>query len=73
MYGRFLGLFLLGVLLGGLSYQGTPPMAPTYSAAAPPEILFQPEPTHKVAKRPHAGLDSAYSRANTPSHTLLSF
>ncbi|MGY1447320.1 hypothetical protein ACW582_09035 [Pseudomonas chlororaphis] len=81
MYGRFSTL-LLGVLLGGLSCQGTPPPKP--SVEPPPEIATPPEtalrtepapvaPVRKVAQRPRDGLGSSYSKANDHSHTLLSF
>ncbi|MGY4816735.1 hypothetical protein ACVNP3_12445 [Pseudomonas chlororaphis subsp. piscium] len=82
MYGRISTLFI-GVLLGGLSCQGTPPAAPTPSSEAPPEIATPPEttmraepaaaPARKVARRPRDGLGSSYSTANDHSHTLLSF
>ncbi|PMY63510.1 MULTISPECIES: hypothetical protein [Pseudomonas] len=83
MYGRFSTL-LLGVLLGGLSCQGTPPVAPTPGSEALPEIATPPEtslraeppaiaPARKVAQRPRDGLGSSYSKANDHSHTLLSF
>ncbi|MGN7740913.1 hypothetical protein ACTJKT_13070 [Pseudomonas sp. 22526] len=83
MYGRFSTLFI-GVLLGGLSCQGTPPAAPTPSSEALPEIATPPEtiiraepataaPARKVARRPRDGLGSSYSTANDHSHTLLSF
>ncbi|AZD54386.1 hypothetical protein ACLBNB_13635 [Pseudomonas chlororaphis subsp. aurantiaca] len=83
MYGRFFTLFI-GVLLGGLSCQGTPPTAPMPSVEPPPEIATPPKtalraepapvaPARKVAQRPRDGLGSSYSTPNDHSHTLLSF
>ncbi|WP_273828515.1 hypothetical protein [Pseudomonas sp. SBT1-2] len=77
MYGRFFTLFI-GVLLGGLSCQGTPPTAPTPSVEPPPEIATPPKTALRaepapVAQRPRDGLGSSYSTPNDHSHTLLSF